>query len=511
MSLSSRYRRIGLKRKFLVSTIAAVVVVTLLGASALIVFASHDPARIPHYVLLVSLFYILVGITGILLVSRIMVQPVLSLTKKVEEVRRGHLNIDIDVDEQPLADTGDEMNQLVDGFHQMVADLRTNIDALRRAKEEAEIYSHKLSQSHERLQAIFDGLPDGVMIVDRNYRIVHVNPVIEKLMGRSLDEVRGQHCYAMCQGVDERCSFCRADTVFQLGGRASTFCTKPAFGGSEDRILEIYDFPIENERGEIHQVIEYVKDVTEAVKMQQSLKGTQRLAEVGNMAAVVAHEVRNPLNAIRGAAHYLQGECDESLRSYVQLIEEQVERVSKVTADLLDFSKPLVVAFQRGAIEPVVEQALAQVENVLKDRGIRVEKDVQKGLPMFPRDPGQVERALVNLLTNAAEATGSGGCLRVSAYRRNLGNGEPAEEIEVTVEDDGPGLDGKDTEELFKPFFTMKLNGTGLGLAIVRKIMDRHQGGVRLEPCGRRGTKAILRFPAKLKVYETKRQHFGYR
>jgi two-component system NtrC family sensor kinase len=255
------------------------------------------------------------------------------------------------------------------------------------------------------LEAIFDGLPDGVMIVDRSYRIFHVNPVIEKLMGRSLGEVRGQHCYEMCQGIPQRCSFCRADTVFQLGGRASTSCTKPAFGGQGDRILEIFDFPLYDEGGRVEQVIEYVKDVTEAVKMQQHLERAQRLAEVGNMAAIVAHEVRNPLHAIRGATHYLGGEVkDEGLRSYVELIEEQVDRVSKVTANLLDFSKPLVLKFKQGTILPVVEQALQQVGRMFKEKQIQIKKDFAAALPMFPFDPAQVERALVNLLTNAVEA-----------------------------------------------------------------------------------------------------------
>ena len=498
-----------MKRKFLVSTITAVLLVTLVGCAALAWLTSRDPAHTTLYIIGMSVFYAATGVTGILLVSHIMVGPVVELTQKVEAVRRG--NLEVDIDPQALSDTDDEMNLLATGIRDMVRDLREHMDALRAAKEEAEAYSLELTRSHERLQAIFDGLPDGVMIIDRDYRIRHVNPIIETLMGRPLDEVRGEHCYTMCQGADARCSFCRADTVFQLGGRASTFCTKPAFGGTEDRVLEIYDFPLTNEDGEVHQIIEYVKDVTDAVRMQRSLEGSQRLAEVGNMAAIVAHEVRNPLNAIRGAAHYLEGECPEELLSYVELIEEQVDRVSKVTSDLLDFSKPLIVSFQRASVAPVIEQALVQAERMLGDKSIQIDKRIASGLPAFPHDPAQVERALLNLIANAAEAMEPGGRLSLSAKRGTRNEGGPAEDVEIVVEDDGPGLGDRDPEELFKPFLTTKLNGTGLGLAIVRKIMDRHRGDVRLEPAGERGTRAVLRFPAKLKVYETERQHFGYR
>ncbi|MDZ7267517.1 MAG: ATP-binding protein [candidate division KSB1 bacterium] len=500
----------GLKRKFLITTIAGVILVTILGSAVVYGLLQIDPGRAALYLLGVTFFYIAIGVSGILFITRLMVQPVLSLTAKVEEVRRG--NLDVEIDASALRDSNDEMNQLIAGFGQMVRDLRHTIEALQHAKEKAEEYSEKLAQSHRRLQAIFDGLPDGVMIVDRHFRIVHVNPVIEKLMGKSLAQVRGEHCFAMCQGMPQRCSFCRADTVFQLGGRASTFCTKPAFGGQEDRMLEIYDFPLYNEKGEIDQVIEYVKDVTQAVKMQENLERTQRLAEIGNMAAIVAHEVRNPLNAIRGAVHYLKGEChDENLCSYLKLIEEQVQRVSKVTANLLDFAKPLVIEFQQGTITPVIEQALAQVDRLLKKKHIHLQKEIEAGLPRFPLDPAQAERAVVNLLTNAIQALPTGGHLHVCAYRPVLDSGDLAEEIEVVIADDGPGLGNRDPEEFFKPFFTTKLRGTGLGLFIVRKIMESHQGKVRLESNPGGGTRAVLTFPTRLKVYETETHHFGYR
>jgi PAS domain S-box-containing protein len=505
------FGKYGLKRKFLVTTIAAVIVVTAAGSTAVYVLLQVDPSYAGAYLIAVTLFYVAVGISGIVLVTRMMVHPVVSLTKRVEEVRRG--NLDVEIDPGPANDSGDEMNQLMAGFAQMVRDLRGTIAALRQAKEEAEEYSEKLEQSNRRLEAIFDGLPDGVMIVDRAFRIVYVNSVIEKLMGRSLEEVRGEHCYEMCQGKNHRCSFCRADTVFQLGGRASTFCTKPAFSGQDDRILEIYNFPLLDEKGEVDQVIEYVKDVTDAVKMQQHLERARRLAEVGNMAAIVAHEVRNPLNAIRGAVHYVQGECpDKNLRPYLKLIEEQVERVSKVTTNLLDFSKPLVVSFELSTLPPVIDQALVQVDRLLKERRVRVRKQIASGLPILPLDKAQVERALVNLITNAVEAMPAGGRLEIRAERPSVRNGEFGEEIRVTIADEGAGLGDRDPEDFFKPFFTTKLKGVGLGLAIVRKIMDSHQGTVKLEPNNGKGTRAVLTFPARLKVYEeAEAHHFGYR
>jgi nitrogen fixation/metabolism regulation signal transduction histidine kinase len=173
---------------------------------------------------------------------------------------------------------------------------------------------------------------------------------------------------------------------------------------------------------------------------------------------------------------------------------------------------------RKTAFTPVIEQALAQVERLLKKRRIHVAKDIAAGLPIFPLDPAQVERALVNVLSNAIETTPVGGHLHIGAA---LSNGDLAEEIEVTITDDRPGLGNRDPEEFFKPFFTTKLQGAGLGLHIVRKIMESHQGKVRLESPDSssvfskknrgNGTRAVLTFPTRLKVYETETHHFGYR
>ncbi len=159
----------GLKRKFLISTIAGVIIVTVLGSVAVYALLQMNPTSAAYYLLGVTLFYIAVGISGILFITRLMVQPVLALTEKVEAVRRGNLNVEIDTSR--LRDSNDEMNQLISGFAQMVHDLRTSIEALKQAKAKAEEDSEKLAQSNRRLETIFDNLPDGVIIVDRHFRI----------------------------------------------------------------------------------------------------------------------------------------------------------------------------------------------------------------------------------------------------------------------------------------------------------------------------------------------------
>ncbi|MDQ7052526.1 MAG: PAS domain-containing protein [candidate division KSB1 bacterium] len=296
--------RAGLKKKFMLSSISLLVMFSVFGSLLLYFFIYSGMMGLKTGLIWQTVFYIAVGITGISVIARIMVQPVIDLTDKVKEVQNGNLEVQMEVN--GLSEPADEMDMLFLGFNEMVRRLRQNIHDLRQAKENAEEISRRLKKANEKLEAIFVGIPDGIMIIDRNYRIVDANPVMEKLIGKSLDELSGEHCFEMCQGRESRCSFCRADTVFQLGGHSFTQCTKRTSYGNEERIFEIYDFPLLNEAGQVEQVIEYVKDVTEAVKMQKHLEQAKNLAEIGKMGSIVAHEVRNPLNAIAGAVRFFE-------------------------------------------------------------------------------------------------------------------------------------------------------------------------------------------------------------
>jgi two-component system NtrC family sensor kinase len=503
-------KRFGLKKRFLVGSITALVLITTAGTVAFLLSFQKQILAFEHLVIGFAVFFIVSGVAGILVVSRIMVQPVLTLTEKIRQVQRG--NLDVAVEMARRQDASDEMDALFFGFNEMVSKLRNNIVDLQSAKENAERITRQLQDGNKKLEAIFAGIPDGIMIVDRSFRVQFINPVMEKIMGKKPEEVIGKHCYASCQGLDTRCSFCRADSVFQLGGQAFTTCTKTPVPGSDERIMEIYDFPLYNESGEVERVIEYVRDVTETAKTQKNLEHAKNLAEIGKMASVVAHEVRNPLNAISGAVRYLNGEIsDGNLRSYLDLIDEQVQRVSGVTDELLAYARPLKADFSRCQLKPIILKAINDLDRAVMEKKIRLETDLEASLPVLSLDAGQVERVFVNLLQNAIDAMEEGGKLEIVVHYRSEVPGNQLPQVEIEITDTGRGLAVRDPEELFKPFVTTKVRGTGLGLPIVRKIMDNHQGSVHLFSKNSSGTTAILKFPITLKVYESEKHHFSYR
>ncbi len=501
--------QVGLKYRFIGFSILSIVLTVLLGSLAFHWLLLAHQGYTPLLLVGLSLFYIMVGVAGVLLISKYMIQPIVYLNAMVNRVREGDLDVTI---ARGSASRGkDELDRLMEGFDHMVRSLRAYIQKLTWAKEKAEKTSQELFQSKSRLEAILNGISDGIMILDRDYRIVGANPVIEQFMGRSLKEIRGQKCHLMCNGTVERCSFCRAEDTFMRGDHVISYCIKQPANLPEERILEIHDFPLYNEKGDVEQIIEYVKDVTEAVKTQARLESARRLAQIGEMAAKVAHEVRNPLNAIQGATHYLRGMTgDPEWCSYLDLIDEQVGRLNRVASELLEFSKPMAPPLSPGQVKRVIQQALAIADRLFKGRRIEVNCHIQPELPSIPLDEAKMEQVLVNLIQNAADAMPHGGQLTIRAQLKSLPENGKTPWVQIEIQDSGTGMEPHVLERVFDPFFTTKNKGTGLGLSIVKKIVESHQGRISIESETNRGTRITIQLPTRPQAHDAKEHHLSY-
>jgi two-component system NtrC family sensor kinase len=502
------FKQTGLKFKFIFIAIAGIIITTLAGSFLLHYLIKLNGGYSAYLLAGITAFYILAGIIGVLMITKFMIQPVHHLIGKVKEVCRGNLDVHIGADF--YSNRMDEMDRLYEGFDHMVQNLRETIRALTRAKEDAEKALRESFESKAKMEAIFSSISDGIMILDKDYRILKANPVIQKFMGRSSAEIHNQLCYEMCNGTMQHCAFCRANVTFSTGKHVTSYCTKRFSDMDQERILEIHDFPLFNENGEVEQIIEYVKDVTDAVKMQASLESSRRLAEIGEMAAKVAHEVRNPLSAIKGATHYLRAEiADEEVSTYLNLIEEQVGRVDQVATNLLDLSKPLKPVFQPGQLERVVERSLRVTQRQLSGKKIEVIKEIEE-LPEIPLDEHQMEQVLVNLIQNSVDAMSTNGRIRIALKMSPNGEAGNERSAVLMLIDNGCGIQQQQCDEIFKPFFTTKTKGTGLGLTIVKKIIDLHQGTIAVESRAGEGTNIIITLPLEPQKHEEQKYYISY-
>jgi len=244
----------------------------------------------------------------------------------------------------------------------------------------------------------------------------------------------------------------------------------------------------------------------ELSRANEQLRRSRSLAALGEMAAGIAHEIRNPLGSIQLYARALEEDLAQApqQRELARRIAEAVRGLDRIVRDVLVFARPIASRLQPLNAAALFEQTLACAADLLDESGATVRTRVAQDLPPAKGDPDLLRQALLNLLRNAVEALAQSPpaaqrpCVwllaRGATMRDDQGARGPA--VELLVEDNGPGLDKEAAEKLFQPFFTTKAQGAGMGLAVVHRILDAHHGAVRVErrrPCGAR---FVLTLPA---------------
>jgi len=229
-----------------------------------------------------------------------------------------------------------------------------------------------------------------------------------------------------------------------------------------------------------------VEDVTEIDRAQREAARTNRLAEIGQMTAAIAHEIRNPLTGIRSAAQMVQAVSDEGAE-FGKMIEEEALKLNALCDEFLDFARPLSLHFDDLRLDEVAKHVVAHHREAFAAADVALSLETYGSSPTIQGDRRRVEQVLHNLLRNALEASSEGGAVKV----RIDGN-------RLTVSDRGVGMDDQTSNSLFTPFFTTKASGTGLGLSNVRKIVDAHGGRIHVHSVPGEGTEFEVDFEVRL-------------
>lgn len=222
---------------------------------------------------------------------------------------------------------------------------------------------------------------------------------------------------------------------------------------------------------------------------QENLRRAERLSLMGKLAAGLAHEIRNPLNSLLGAADIVRRALGEAHTDaeFARILESELRRVNRILDEFLAFARPRQPEFLPQNLNEVVEASLAVVAKTLQDAKVQVKERLSPELPLTPMDSELIKQVLLNLILNAKEAMPQGGAVTVET--RHTGN-----ELILHICDEGPGIAQQHIETIFDPFFTTKESGTGLGLAMSRQIAELHKGVLELKPQSN-GTCLELRLP----------------
>ncbi|MGH7926182.1 MAG: two-component system sensor histidine kinase NtrB, partial [Candidatus Binatia bacterium] len=230
-------------------------------------------------------------------------------------------------------------------------------------------------------------------------------------------------------------------------------------------------------------------------ELEQDLKQADRLAIMGTLAAGLAHEIRNPLGGIKGAAQLLRRavEDDATLRAYTDIMIRESDRVNQLIEQLLDLSRPWQLNFAPVNIHEILEEVLLLEMHSAPGKSITVKKRFDPSLPPVKGDRAQLMQVFLNLVKNAYEAMERTGILMLTTrletdFHIRAQGRRRSRLIWVEIADDGAGIDEETLPHVFSPFFTTKNSGTGLGLATCYRIVNEHGGIIRVESAKRKGT-----------------------
>jgi two-component system sensor histidine kinase HydH len=248
-----------------------------------------------------------------------------------------------------------------------------------------------------------------------------------------------------------------------------------------------------------------IRTLRRYLALQAESARQERLAALGGMAAVLAHEIRNPLGAIKGLAQFLGEKTsgDPTRAEMTQTIARETTRLERLVNDLLTYARPRPPERQAMDLAALVGRVLPLLGPAAAEAGVTVHADVARGIPPISGDPEQLQQLFGNLLLNAIQAMPNGGIVRVSAVTSPSTSSRAASAprdqtwIDVCVQDSGPGIPEADVPHIFEPFFTTRAKGTGLGLAICRQIAEAHGGTIRVSSTGPEGTRIEVTLPAE--------------
>jgi signal transduction histidine kinase len=249
----------------------------------------------------------------------------------------------------------------------------------------------------------------------------------------------------------------------------------------------------------------FFKDLTQVEQLEERERLRDRLASLGEMAAGIAHELKNPLAGIEVMAGLLRRQVPDSVdaQSLLADIISEAKLANAIVVEMLEFVRPIRLQVERTDVAEVLHQAVTLAENKVPRGNIAVHLDVQAGLPMIDGDHNQLCQVFTNLLTNAFEALEGRGRVDIRASLETVEQDPaftadphaPTPAVVVEVSDDGPGVPAELNDRIFDPFFTTKPQGSGLGLPIVRKIVDAHDGRIDLSSEPGEGTRFRITLP----------------
>ncbi len=360
--------------------------------------------------------------------------------------------------------------------------------------ESLQTYFLRLAQEKGLLETIFQAIQEGLLVLDGEGRISYVNRAAGELLGIVPDAVKGQHVSRHLRDLDWQKLMRFDEGEWSRLVRQEIEVTYP-----RHRVVSLYVVPLAMVEKRASGAVVILRDVTPERESAASMVESERVNAIRLLAAGVAHEIGNPLNALtihlQLLDRELRGRTDETqkqgLLDMVAVARSEVSRLDTIITQFLRAVRPSRPQLAPIRLESILQETLTLLKQEVENRGITVNLNLHGPLPIVPADRDQIKQAFFNVLKNALEALTSGGRIDITLSANET-------EVEMAFQDNGPGLEPEVMGRLFEPYFTTKTSGNGLGLMIVQRIIQDHGGRVEIASKPGKGASVILSLPRQV-------------
>ena len=346
---------------------------------------------------------------------------------------------------------------------------------------------NRVIKNNENIQDIaLRYLNDGVFIFDKERKIVLFNPACEQIVGFSMEEIteNESNCFDIfkCHSSDGEClAICPGLDLFDEKrtkiAREYLINTKE---GKQKRVITNYSI-IKDDNNMIEYVVGVMRDITEEKMFNEELVRSKTLSTLGQYSNELAHEIKNPLNAINIQMSLLEREIGkhdlgtgEELSDVVKVVKEEISRLNKLAKDCLSFSKSGDLERTEEGIGQIFEELLSLITPHADLNGVNIYLTMTGSCPQILVDRDKLKQAFLNLILNAIEAMAGGGSIAINVSKKDS-------YLNISIKDTGPGIPDEQHDKVFDLFYSTKSGGTGVGLAITKNIIHAHGGNIRFE------------------------------
>jgi two-component system nitrogen regulation sensor histidine kinase GlnL len=358
-----------------------------------------------------------------------------------------------------------------------------------------------VSGADRDLRRVLDAVLDGIAVVDAQGRVELVNAEACRILETSAQAATGMPLERVAAANPALAQLARSVLA---SGRPHIECEQRlARRYDGDVLVDVAVSPLIEDDRRRSGVVLALRDRTIQRDLQQQVSERERLSAFGQMAAGIAHEVKNPLGGIRGAAEIVGARADDAkTRDAAELIVREVARIASLVDELMVFTQGDDIHFAAVNIHRVLDDVLDLISMDPLAAGVRIERRFDPSIPELSADAGRLVQVFLNLARNALQVLEGSGTLAIETrmsfdYRLAVDSSESMPTLQVTIADDGPGMSADVLERIATPLFTTRRSGTGLGLAVARHWIARHGGTLRVESAPGEGTRVRVALPLR--------------